>query len=120
MSGRDAFLGRVRKAVADGNQAGAARPHPGRSSAGYQGAGPDPAHRFCDELAAAGGKGYLAADPEAAWRTVADVVRTHQARKVVLSRNPLLDRLDVVRQLRTAGVEVALSDELPAAAGRKD
>src|SRR5206468_4184846 len=49
-----------------------------------------------------------------------DVVRSQQARKVILNRNPLIDRLDLVRRLRQTGVEVILSENLPAAADNRD
>ena len=86
MSPREAFLQRVKKAVAEGNRAGAVPPLPERGSVGYQGGGPDPVQRFCTELAAAGGKAYIAPDAEAAvcLRSRA-LCQSHNARKILLS-----------------------------------
>src|SRR5947209_101665 len=82
MTPREAFLQRVKQAVADGNRAGAAPPLPERSGVGYQGGGPDPAARFCQELAAAGGKGYVAADRDAVLHTIQSILQAHNARKI--------------------------------------
>ena len=68
MSPRDAFLQRVKSAVAEGNRAGTAPPLPEKSRVGYQGAGPDPVERFCTELANAGGKAHIADSPAAVVR----------------------------------------------------
>ena len=94
MSPREAFLQRVKQAVAEGNRAGAAPKPPEHSGVGYQGAGPDPLQRFCQELAAAGGKGYVAAHREAAVHTIQSILQAHNARKILLSRGGLIDRLD--------------------------
>jgi L-lactate dehydrogenase complex protein LldG len=115
---REAFLNRVRQAVLAGNRAGAAPALPDRAGVGYQGAGPDAVARFSAELTAAGGVPHVASDDAAAWRVVSDVVRTHNARKVVLGRAPLLDRLDLAGKLRAAGVEVFTVDAIPASASR--
>ena len=53
-SSRDAFLQRVRQAVAQGNRAGSAIDLPERGTLGYQGAGLDPVAHFCDALQATG------------------------------------------------------------------
>src|SRR5262245_44308168 len=119
MNPRDAFLQRVREAVSEGNRAGDSRPLPERGGVGYQGAGPDAVRRFCDELTAAGGKPHVAPDRETACRTVCDLVRSRGARRVVLSRSGLLERLDVAGRLREAGVEVTVVEGLPFASPRE-
>jgi L-lactate utilization protein LutC len=119
MTPRDAFLGRVRRAVEEGNRAGAAAPLPERGGVGYQGASPDAVRRFCDELTAAGGVPHLAADRATACRIVLDLIRSRSARKAVLSRCPLLDRLDIDRPLREAGIELTTIDNLPSALSRE-
>src|SRR5438132_7012982 len=63
---RDAFLERVRQAVEAGNRAGHTAGIPQRGATGYQGAGPDPATRFCEQLIAAGGEAYRVPDAESA------------------------------------------------------
>src|SRR5436309_383128 len=77
MSPREAFMQRVRQAVAEGNRPGAAPPLPERSGVGYQGAGADPVERFCKELEAAGGKGYVAADAMAVVHTIQSILQAH-------------------------------------------
>lgn len=112
MSPREAFLQRVKTAVADGNRAGAATPLPERANVGYQGAGPDPVQRFCQELAAAGGKGHVAPDAEAAVRAVQSILQSHNARKILLTRGGMIDRLDLATKLRAIGLDVKTSDEV--------
>jgi L-lactate utilization protein LutC len=116
-SARDAFLQRVREAVAAGNRAGAA-PLPERGSVGYQGAGPDPAARFSAELTAAGGHAHRAANPADAARQVLGLVEAAPGRRVLLGRGPLLDRLALADPLRARGREVVAVDALPPAAAR--
>ena len=110
MSAREAFLQRVREAVAEGNQAGAAPKLPEREGVGYQGGGPDPVERFCTELAAAGGKGYVAADHDAACRVIQSIIQSHNARKILLSRGGLVDRLDLATKLTAIGLNVGEGD----------
>jgi L-lactate utilization protein LutC len=119
MTSRDAFLRRVREAVDEGNRAGAAAPAPQWQGVGYQGAGPDAVGRFCSELTAAGGVAHLAPDADAACRTVLDVVQSRAGRKAVLERCELLDRLELSRRLRDAGIEVTMVDNLPARSSRE-
>jgi L-lactate utilization protein LutC len=112
-SAREAFLQRVRQAVAEGNRAGGTAPLPARGSAGYQGAGPDPAARFVQELTAAGGVAYRAADREAAAVKIVELVQARSARRVLLGRGRMLDALPLADTLREVGVEVVRADELP-------
>jgi L-lactate utilization protein LutC len=109
-SARDAFLQRVRQAVAEGNRAGGAAPLPERGGVGYQGAGPDPLARFRDELSAAGGTPHVVPDDAAAAAKVLELVA---ARRALVGRGPVIDRLDLPARLRAAGVEVAMADALP-------
>lgn len=111
MSQREAFLERVRKAVAEGNRAGAVPPMPTRGGVGYQGSGPDPVVRFCQELAAAGGKGYVAADPDAVVHTIQSILQSLNAHRVLLTRGGLIDRLDLETRLKQIGLEVKTVDE---------
>jgi L-lactate utilization protein LutC len=113
-SARDSFLQRVRQAVAEGNRAGhAAAPGP-RGSVGYQGADPDPAARFCEQLTAAGGHPHRVADAEATARAVLALAASRAARRVLLGRGDFLDRLDLAPRLREAGVKVLSTDSLTA------
>jgi L-lactate dehydrogenase complex protein LldG len=106
MSPREAFLQRVKKSVAEGNRAGTVPPLPERAGVGYQGAGVDPVERFCTELAAAGGKGHVAADAEAVLRTIQSIVQPLNARKILLSGGGLIDRLDLATKLKELGLQV--------------
>jgi L-lactate utilization protein LutC len=117
-SERDAFLQRVRAAVAAGNRAGDAAPLPERGTVGYQGGGPDPAARFCAELTAAGGHAHRAADPEDAVRQILALVAACGGRRVLLGRGPVVDRLALADRLRAAGCDVLAVDALTAATAR--
>ena len=117
MTPRDMFLQRVKQAVVEGNRAGAAPPLPARGTAGYQGAGPNPLQRFCDEFRAAGGTPHLAADRETAWRVIDEILRGHGARRVLLSRGGMVERLEVPGRLRQQGLEVTDSSALSASGG---
>jgi L-lactate dehydrogenase complex protein LldG len=106
MSPREMFMQRVKKAVAEGNRAGAALPLPERGHVGYQGGGPDPVQRFCQELAAAGGIGHIAPDADAAVRFVQGILQSHNARKILLTRGGLIDRFELPARLRAMDLEV--------------
>jgi L-lactate dehydrogenase complex protein LldG len=112
-SPRDAFLQRVRQAVAEGNRAGGAPPLPSRGTVGYQGAGPDPIARLRDELSAAGGMLHVVADEATAAAKVLELVTAKAAQRALVGRGRVLDRLGLSDRLRTAGVDVALADALP-------
>jgi L-lactate utilization protein LutC len=118
MTPRDAFLQRVRQAVAQGNRAGAAPPLPQRGIVGYQGAGPDPVARLSDELAAAGCVLHVVADEIAAAARVLELVAARAARRALVGRGAVLDRLGLAQRLSGAGVEVAMADALPSGAER--
>src|SRR5712671_3756526 len=98
-SGRDAFLGRVRQAVSDGNRAGGTPPLPARGAVGYQGAGPDPVARLRDELGAAGGVLHVVADEAAAVAKVLELTAARAARRVLVGRGRVLDRLTLPDRL---------------------
>jgi L-lactate utilization protein LutC len=114
MSQREAFLQRVKQAVVEGNRAGAVTPLPERSGVGYQGGGADPIARFCQELAAAGGKGYVATDSESVLHTIQTILQAHDARKILLTCGGLIDRLDLPVRLTELGFEVRTTDDVPA------
>jgi len=111
MSTREAFLTRVRQAVAEGNRAGAVPAQPERGNVGYQGAGADPVQRFCTELAAAGGKGYVAADADAVMQIVQQIVQSISAKRVLLSSGGLVDRLNLSAKLKQNDLQVATLDD---------
>jgi L-lactate utilization protein LutC len=111
---RNAFLDCVRAAVQAGNRPGSAAAIPERGTIGYQGAGVDPLAHFANELRNAGGQPYPVTGIDAARAQVLALVHEKNARKVLLGRGRLLDRLDLAASLRAAGVEVAISDELAA------
>jgi L-lactate utilization protein LutC len=115
---REAFLQRVRQAVVDGNRAGGAPPLPERGRVGYQGADPDPVVRLRDELTAAGGVLHLVAADADATAKALELVAAKAARKALVGRGGVLDRLGLPDPLRAAGVEVAMADALPAGAER--
>jgi L-lactate dehydrogenase complex protein LldG len=110
-SARDAFLQRVRDAVAAGNRPGDSAPIPPRGSVGYQGAGADPLTRFRNELTAAGGFPHLVDDAEAAAAQAIALAQSRSARRVLLGRGEFLDRLGLTARLRSLGVEVLTPEE---------
>jgi L-lactate dehydrogenase complex protein LldG len=120
MSERDRFLDRVRRAVAEGNRAGAAAPPEPRGGVGYQGAGPDPVARFAAGLAAAGGVCHLVADDTAAAAAVLELVRQRQTRRVLLGGGAVPDRLDLAGPLAALGVEVCPVADLTAQDQRRE
>jgi L-lactate dehydrogenase complex protein LldG len=119
MNARDAFLERVRQSVQAGNRAGMAPELPERGSVGYQGAGPDPVARFCEEFTRAGGAAHVAANAEAAWQTVRGLVRARNAQRLILSRGGLVDRLNLPVRLRQDGLQVATLEQTQDSATRE-
>src|SRR5262245_20445613 len=111
-SGRDLFLQRVRQAVAAGNRPGAAAEIPPRGQLGYQGAGPDPVARFCEELTAAGGNAHPVANRDEALAKLLDLLGGRSISRVLLGRGRFLDALPLEERLREQGLEVTRVDEL--------
>jgi L-lactate utilization protein LutC len=104
---RDAFLQRVRQAIADGNRPGAVPALEARGTVGYQGGGADPVKRFGTELAAAGGVLHTVSSFQEAANTVAELAQARQVRKVLLGSGAVIDRLDLQTSLSSRGFEVA-------------
>jgi L-lactate utilization protein LutC len=100
------FLQQVREAVTEGNRAAGAPPLPARGAVGYQGAGPDPVARFCDEFTAAGGLVHIVADAVAARDTVMNLLQSRSVRRVILGAGPAFDSLDLAEKLKEAGLEI--------------
>jgi L-lactate utilization protein LutC len=113
-SDRDSFLQRVRRAVAEGNRAGAVPPLPERGTVGYQGAGPDPLARLRDEVAAAGGTAHLVADLDAAVATVLALVQQRSAHRVLLGDGALLHEVGLEAKLAALGIEARTTASLGA------
>lgn len=111
-TGRDAFLQRVREAVAAGNRPGEAGARPERGRVGYQGAGADLMARFRYELTAAGGQLHLVADREGTVREIAAIAQARSARRILLGRGAFLDTLGLAGGLRALGLEVVSVDAL--------
>jgi L-lactate dehydrogenase complex protein LldG len=109
---RTSFLATVRRAVADGNRAGAVPSAPQRGDVGYQGAGADPISRFQQEATAAGASVHVVPDRASAVAKVVALVRDQGARRVLIGRDALLDALELADRLRTDGVEAMRVDQL--------
>lgn len=118
MTPRDAFLSRVRQAVVEGNRSGQIRALPKRGHIGYQGAGTLPLERFFKEMQAAGGHTHLAADADEAWGVLAPIIQARGARRILVGRCGLLDRMGLAARLRREGLEVHVVDDLSASASR--
>lgn len=107
---RDAFLQRVRQAVAEGNRPGSGAAIPPRGRLGYQGGGADLAARFAEQLTAAGGFPYAVNDDDSARGRVVELIQSRGARKVLLSKGTCLDRLNLRERLTAVGLEVLSVD----------
>ena len=118
MTGRDAFLERVRQAVEAGNQAGKIPKLPERGGVGYQGGGPDPVERFAAMLQAAGGQFSRAASVAQAQASIVAWIQARQARRVLLGLSPLLERLALRGILEQHGLEVIATARTAAAEER--
>jgi L-lactate dehydrogenase complex protein LldG len=111
---REAFLQRVRQAVAAGNRAGMPAAIPARGQVGYQGAGADVVAQFCSEFTAAGGTPHTVSNAQDAAVKVLELVRSRAARQVLLGRGPVLDQLELRSPLVGAGATVtAVEDVTP-------
>lgn len=115
---REAFLQRVRRAVAAGNRPGTSSTLPSRGRTGYQGAGLDAVARFRDEFTAAGGHVHLVPDRATAVGRVVELARAQEARYILLGHGPLLDSLDLAGPLEAAGATVRLVRDTPPDDGR--
>ena len=109
MNPREAFLHRVRQASGQGPPP-RTFPLPTRGRTGYQGAGPDPVGRFCQELKAAGGQPHRATSQENAWDIIKDLVQRHAAKNIALSNGGLVDRLNLSSRLRELGLALLPAD----------
>jgi L-lactate utilization protein LutC len=116
---RNAFLERVRRAIAEGDRAGGAPPLPQRGGIGYQGAEPDLLQRFCAALSATGGQAHVVADAGAAAARVLELIPATKGCRVLLGRGPVLDRLELAPRLYERGVEVATVDAISAGSERE-
>ncbi len=105
MTTREAFLQRVREAVAAGNRPGEPGKLPPRGAFGYQGAGPDPVRTFAEQLIALGGACHLVAEPANAVAKVIELLRQASANKVLVGKG-LPDRLGLADALRAERLEV--------------
>jgi L-lactate dehydrogenase complex protein LldG len=122
MNSRDAILGRVRDALAEGRRAGASPPLPERGAVGYQGAGPDPLAKFLETCRAMGAVPSVAANRDDALTQVRAILDEKSAKKVLLGSGSVLDSLHLDDWLRDQGCDVVhlargsqLRDELFAA-----
>ncbi len=100
MATREQFLQQVRNALVEGRKAGHASPLPQRGRVGYQGAGADPATKFIEMAAAMGAFPTRVSSMENARDAIVALVQTKQARRVVLSDDPILKELGLIRALR--------------------
>ena len=118
MTSREAFLKRVRAAVEAGNRAGQTNMLLPRGAIGYQGAGSDPAARFCEEFSTAGGRAHRVPNAEVAIGRVLELVASKSVRRAVLGRNHFVAGLGLAERLGNAGVEVIPVETLSPASSR--
>ena len=105
-SSRDAFLQRVREAVAAGNRPGSAAPFAERGVTGYQGAGTGPVAGFCDNFKAAGGHAQTVSSPAAAANAILKLVQGRGARRALLGEGAVLEELSLAERLKSASIEI--------------
>jgi L-lactate utilization protein LutC len=117
---REAFLERVRKAVASSHRPGEAASIEPRGQVGYAGAGADPVATFATMFAAAGGQLWRVADPVATTARVLEIVQQLPARKILLGRGPFLDSLALTGALGAQGRQVISVDDLDSDLSRDD
>ena len=120
MTTREGFLQRVRQSVSDGNRAGAAAPLPERGNVGvgHVPPGVDPVERFCTGLVAAGGMAHVVAQESEAIARILQLIEERKARRILLARHALFDRLQLAKVLRDRGLDVVNIEELTAATRR--
>jgi L-lactate utilization protein LutC len=79
---------------------------PARGNVGYQGGGPDPTARFCEECSTAGGNVRRVAYADAAIGSVLDLVQAKAARRALLGCESILEELGLAERLDGLGIEV--------------
>jgi L-lactate utilization protein LutC len=114
-SAREAFLQRVRQAVADGNRVAPSPVREPRGSLGTQATGPNPVKCFSEQLQAVGGNAHIVTDVETASRMVVDLASARQAHHVLLGRGSLLDSLHLRDRLEARKIQVTVVNEVTAA-----
>jgi L-lactate utilization protein LutC len=106
MSDRNAFLDRVRTAVARGRAHHVALNPQATETAAYVGGGPDPVATLLREWQAVGGRGQRVQGIAEARRFIDDYLETHRVGSVLAWRHPLLERLELDAMLRERGIVV--------------
>jgi len=99
-SAREAFLERVRKAVAEGNRAGAGQAPLPNARVGYQGAGDDLVAGYVRAFEAAGGKAHVVANELGAVEAISTVLQLARVQRLVLGQGPVIDKLRLKERLR--------------------
>jgi L-lactate utilization protein LutC len=74
--------------------------------------------RFCDELAAAGGRHHVVAGLAAGTAAVLEIMQSKAVQRVLLGRGPIVDLLDMATAAQQRGLEVNVVDSLVAATQR--
>lgn len=115
---REAFLQRVRQALAAGHRPGHAPSLQPRGRVGYQGTGPDPVARFAETFAAAGGFLHRFVGPDPALAFILELVQSKSAQRALVGTGPVIDQLPLPERLAAIGVATASVEALQAADGR--
>jgi L-lactate dehydrogenase complex protein LldG len=106
MSGREAFLSRVKKAVGDGNRPGDAAPLPDRGGVGYQGGGADLLATFLDNCRAMSMKPETVRSPQELTAKIGAILDAKNARRILLGRGKVVDECDLRSWLQAGAREV--------------
>lgn len=103
-SSREAFLRRVRDAVAEGNRSGGgAPPLPERGNVGYQGAGDNPVQRLREQATAAGATVHTVADSREVPARIREILSGVKSDRILVGDG--LDHLDLREALPGSRVE---------------
>jgi L-lactate utilization protein LutC len=116
---RERFLGRVRQALAADDRPGQAKGSPPRGAIGYQGAGPDPVGRFCEELTTAGGHAHRVRDRADAVAAVCDIVKQTNSKRILLGQGSFIDSLDLESALGRCNADVVRAGDLASNTSRE-
>lgn len=112
MADRNAFLERIRVAVARGRAYHVDLDPQATHTAAYVGGGPDPVATLLSEWIAVGGQGQRVRGDEAARQFISDFLGRRAIRRALLWKHPLLARLGLDSLFRDRQIETTRWDEV--------
>ena len=116
---RDAFLGRVRQAVAEGNRAGGTPPLPRAAASATRGPGRTPSPGCATNSPPPAGSLHVVEDEAKAVSWIRVLLEERNARRVLIGSGPYLDRLDLAARLAPLFAVQRVADLTPETSGRR-